>query len=482
MNTSKRIWEWKRFFALLAAALFFSFGAGTRAHAQNTGSIFGVVTDQSGAAIVGAQVTAHSNSQGFTRAATTTATGSYSLSEMPIGTYTVAVQASGFGKYSNTAVPVNADRNVRVDASLVPGHVSQQITVSAAPPQVDTRSDTISATIPQELINDMPSSTGQPFDYLGILPGVTDISDKAAFAPDRNGPTFNVSGSRSSDNLLLLDGLMHINFFRGTGQNYPPTGFLSQIEVLTGNYGAQYGHNTGGIMNVLTHSGTDHIHGSAWEYDQNTAFNAANYYTGITDASHINRFGATVGGPVLKNRLFYFFGYEGYRQSNTGTANSALPPTRAERGLNGAPADFSADVPSNKSAGTYLSNPNYPGGKYYSSLKSLISSECAAQLGTGKYIAGALIPNSCLNPVIQNFDAKYIPLPNGPNNTLIQQYSEPLNNDTGEGRLDWHFRKHTIDGRYIVVNTFQNSHQTHTNAIPQYEVLNQNARTQTISL
>ena len=482
MNTSKRIWEWKRFFALLAAALFFSFGAGTRAHAQNTGSIFGVVTDQSGAAIVGAQVTAHSNSQGFTRAATTTATGSYSLSEMPIGTYTVAVQASGFGKYSNTAVPVNADRNVRVDASLVPGHVSQQITVSAAPPQVDTRSDTISATIPQELINDMPSSTGQPFDYLGILPGVTDISDKAAFAPDRNGPTFNVSGSRSSDNLLLLDGLMHINFFRGTGQNYPPTGFLSQIEVLTGNYGAQYGHNTGGIMNVLTHSGTDHIHGSAWEYDQNTALNAANYYTGITDASHINRFGATVGGPVLEDRLFYFFGYEGYRQSNTGTANSALPPTRAERGLNGAPADFTADVPSNKSAGTYLSNPNYAGGKYYSSLKNLISSECAAQLGTGKYIAGALIPNSCLNPVIQNFDAKYIPLPNGPNNTLIQQYSEPLNNDTGEGRLDWHFSKHTIDGRYIVVNTFQNSHQTHTNAIPQYEILNQNARTQTISL
>lgn len=481
LNTTKPR-RGRRRMALAGMALLFLFALGSSLYAQNTGSILGDITDQTGAAVANAQVTARSETQGFTRATVSNSTGSYILNELPIGTYTVSVEAPGFAKFANVAVAVNADQNVRVNATLQPGHVSQQITVTAAPPQIDTHSDTISTVIPQELVDDMPSGTGQPFDLIGVLPGVSDVSVKAAFAPDRNGPRFNVSGSRSSDNLLLLDGLMHSNFFRNTGQNYPPKDFLSQVEVLIGNYGAEYGHNTGGIMNVLTKSGTNELHGSLWEYDQNTAFNAANYYTGLTNASHINRFGATLGGPILKHKLFYFLGYEGYRQSNTDTATSALPPTDAERGLNGAPADFSADAEAaKKSADSYLNNPNYPKGKYYSALSALLSPDCAGALGTGQYIAGATIPNICLNPVIQNLDSKYIPVPNGPNNTLIQNYYSPLDNDTGEGRADWHFGNHSIDGRYVVVNSYQNSHTTSTNAIPQYEILNQDARTQTIS-
>ncbi len=450
--------------------------------AQTTGSVLGTVTDSSGAGVPGAKITALSKQQGLTRTTTSNASGSYMLPALPLGTYTVTIEASGFEGFSNTAVTVDADQSVRVDAALRPGHVNEQITVSSAPPQIDTHSNTISAIIPQVLVNDMPTSTGQPLDFLSILPGVSDISTSAAFAPDRNGPRFNVSGSRSSDNLLLLDGLMHQNLFRNTGQNYPPPDFLSQIEALIGNYGAQYGHNTGGIVNILTKSGGDRIHGSLWEFDQNTAFNASNYYTKLTNKSHINRFGATIGGPVLRNRLFYFFGYEGYRQSNTNTATSALPPTAAERGLNGAPGDFSADAAyANKPVNSYLQNPNYSKGKYYSTLSALLSPACKTAVGTGQYLVNAQIPNVCLNSVIQNFNAKYIPLPNGPSNTLLQQYYSPVNNDTAEGRLDWHFGKHTIDGRYIIINTFQNSHITSNNAIPQYEVLNQYARTQTIS-
>jgi hypothetical protein len=455
---------------------------GGRALAQNTGSIVGTVTDSSGGVVPRAHIAAQSLDQGLTRAVLSSETGSYVLPQLPIGTYSVTVEADGYQKFESENVKVDADQNVRVDALLQPGHVSQQVTVSAAPPLVDTHSDTISAIIPHELVNDMPTSTGQPLDFISVLPGVSDVSTRAAFAPDRNGPTFNVAGSRSSDNLLLLDGLMHTNFFRNTGENYPPPGFLSQIEVLVNNYGAQYGHNTGGIVNILTKSGTNEIHGSLWEYDQNTIFNASNYYTKLTNPSHINRFGATIGGPVLRNKLFYFFGYEGYRQSNVNTATSALPPTSAERGLNGNPADFSADASNaGKNVNSYLLNPAYPGGKYYSTLITLLPPGCANALGSGKYVPNAKIPNICLDPVVQTFDAKYVPLPNGPGNTLIQNYYSPLDNDVAEGRADWHFGNHTIDGRYIIINSFQNTHTTSTNAIPQYEVLNQNARTQTIS-
>jgi len=451
--------------------------------AQTTGSILGNVTDTSGAAVPGAKVTAISKEQGLTRTTTSNSAGSYTLPEIPLGTYTVAVEAAGFERFLSTRVTVDADQNVRVDAALHPGQVSEQVTVNSAPPQVDTHSDTISFIIPQVLVNDLPTSTGQPLDFLSVLPGVSDVSTNATFTGDRNGPRFNVSGSRSSDNLLLLDGLMHENFFRNTGQNYPPPDFLSQIEALIGNYGAQYGHNTGSIINILTHSGSDQIHGGLWEYDQNTAFNASNYYTQKTNQSHINRFGATIGGPVLRDRLFYFFGYEGYRQSNVSTATSALPPTAAERGLNGANADFSADATkAKKSVSSYIQNPNYSKGKYYSTLQNLLSPACKAALGTSQYLPNAQIPNVCLNPVIQTFDTKYIPLPNEANGTLAQDYYSPQQNDVGMGRLDWHFGKHTIDGRYIIINTTANSHTTSTNAIPQYEVLNQFARTQTIGI
>lgn len=453
------------------------------ANAQNTGTIVGTVSDPSGATIAGAKITAQSAQEGLTRQTNTNASGAYVLSALPIGTYTVTVEATGFERYANNAVRVDADQNVRVDAALKTGQVNEEVTVSSAPPQVDTHSDTLSAIIPQTLVNDLPTSTGQPLDFLAVLPGVSDISTSATFTGDRNGPRFNVSGSRSSDNLLLLDGQMHENFFRNTGQNYPPPDFLSQIEALIGNYGAQYGHNTGGIVNILTNSGTNAIHGSLWEYDQNTDFNASNYYTRRTNQTHINRFGATVGGPVLHDRLFYFAGYEGYRQSNSSTATSALPPSSAERGLNGASGDFSADATqAGKSTSSYLQNPNYSKGKYYSSLSPLLSSACSAALGTGQYIANAQIPNSCLNPVIQTFDSKYVPLPNQPNGTLAQEYFSPQQNDVGMGRLDWHFGHHTIDGRYIVLNTTSNSHTTSTNAIPQYEILNQYARTQTIGI
>ena len=449
--------------------------------AQTTGSILGTVTDTSGAVVPNAKVTAVSNQQGVRRAVTTNASGSYILPQLPLGTYSVAVEAEGFERFTNTAVTVDVDQSVRVDASLHPGRVSEEVTVNSAPPQVDTHTDTVSAIIPQVLVNDLPTSTGQPLDFLTVLPGVSDVSTSATLTGDRSGSRFNVSGSRSSDNLQLLDGQMHQNFFRNTGQNYPPPDFLSQIETLLDSYGAQYGHNTGGIINILTKTGSSSLHGSLWEYDQNTAFNASNYYTRRTNQAHINRFGGTVGGPILRNRLFYFAGYEGYRQSNTSTATSALPPSAAERGLSGANADFSADaVKAGKAVSSYLQNPNYSKGKYYSTLSTLLSPACAAALGTGQYLPNSQIPNVCLNPVIQTFDAKYIPLPNEANGTLAQDYYSPQQNDVGMGRLDWHFGKHTIDGRYIVLNTTTNSHTTSTNAIPQYEVLNQYARTQTI--
>lgn len=478
MTTPSR---WQMF--MLAALTLLLIAGTVPGFGQNTGSILGDVKDPSGAAVVGARIVAKSQQQGFERTATSNGTGAYIITALPIGTYTVTVTSQGFEKLSNTAVSVAVDQNVRVDATLQPGRVTSEVTVSSAPPEVDTHTDSISEVIPQQMVEELPTSTGQALDFISVLPGVSNVSTDAAFTGDRNGPTFNVSGSRTSDNLLLLDGLIHQNFFRNTGQNYPPTGFLSQEEVMVDNYGAEYGQASGGIVNILTKSGTNEIHGSMWEYDQNTAFNASNYYTKKTNITHVNRFGAEAGGPILHNRLFYFGGYEGYRQSNVGDVNSALPPTAAERGQNGSGGDFSADaVAAKKSVNSYLLNPNYSGGKYYSEVSPLLSSACASALGKNQYIANAVIPAPCLNSVIQNIDSKYVPVPNGPSNTLVQYYPEPLTYNEGEGRIDLRLNNHSVDGRYIITDTSQPDYTTGTNAVPLYARYNESARNQTFSV
>jgi len=165
-------------------------GIGRHAAPQTTGSILGNVSDPSGAVVVNAKVMVKCTQGGLTRTAVSNASGSYILPQLPLGSYTLTVEGAGFEKYVNTAVMVDGDQNVRIDAMLPPGKITDQVTVSGAPPQVDTHSNMLSVIIPQELVNDMPTSTGQPIDFVAILPGVSNVSTSAAFAADRNSPTF----------------------------------------------------------------------------------------------------------------------------------------------------------------------------------------------------------------------------------------------------------------------------------------------------
>lgn len=444
---------------------------------QNTGAIMGKVTEATSSGVVGAHVTARMQGTGLVREATSNDTGFYILPELPIGTYTIVIEASGFKTFEDQSVTVDAEHNVRVDVSLVVGSVSEQITVTMEPPQVDTTSAMMGTLIPKELVQELPLSGRNVIGLAVTLPGVTNVTAPTVFTGDRSGPTLNASGARSSSNLLLLDGLMHNSLFRGTGQNYPPPDALAQVEYLSNQYSAMYGHFDGAITNVITKSGSNTFHGSLFEYVQNTAFNASNYITKLTDASHQNQFGGVISGPILRDRLFFTASYDGLRIGGQGTASSAVPPTSTERAGN-----LTADVPTGKSASAFLLNPNYPTYKYFSTLSPLLPAGCAAALGTGQYIPGAVIPTACLNTVSQNIISKYIPTPNGPNGTLIQTYPNPSGSNGGFGRLDLHFGKHTMDGRYYVLESHQLGYNTGNLAIPRYEVLDDNARNQVISI
>jgi outer membrane receptor protein involved in Fe transport len=445
--------------------------------AQNTGQILGRVTDTTGAAIPDARVTARLPGTGLVRTASSNNDGTFTLPALPIGTYVVVVETPSFKKFENQKVTVDAEHNVRLDVSLEPGIVTQQVTVNDIPAQIDLGSATMGTLIPDELLQELPLNGRNVIGVAQILPGVTNVSAPTLFTGDRSGPTLNASGARSSSNLLLMDGLMHNSLFRGTGQNYPPPDALAQVEVLSNQYSAMYGHFDGAIVNVITKSGSNAFHGATWEYLQNTAFNASNYLTKLTPAVHQNQFGTQISGPILRDRLFFTASYEGIRIGSQGTGSSALPPTTAER-----LGDLTGDVPSGKSAGAYLLNPNFPTYKYHSALLPLLPAGCAAALGTGQFIPNATIPTVCLNSVSQNINNKYVPTPNGPNGTLIQTFPNSSSADNGFGRLDLHFGQHTIDGRYYILQSQQLLYNTGTNAVPVYAVQNDNGRNQSISI
>ncbi len=273
--------------------------------AQNTGSIYGTVTDPTGAVLAGAQVTASDSEKGVSRSVTSVKNGDFQMPSLPVGVYTVTVIAPGFEAYVLDTVNLDADRSVKLVVKLTVGSAKDTVQVDANGTALDTNSATLGTTIDNKLVEELPIDGRNVVALAALLPGVTDLNAPATNTGDRNGPTFSVSGSRNTQNLFLFDGLMWNNLFFNTGINYPPPNALQEISVLLNNFKAQYGRNAGSVFNVVTKSGTNQIHGAVWDYVQSAMFNASDYITKENPTDNSNQAGFTVGGPIIKDKLFF---------------------------------------------------------------------------------------------------------------------------------------------------------------------------------
>ena len=302
--------------------------------AQNTGSIFGSVQDSSGAVIPGAVVTATDPSHATTRAVKSNGSGEFTISGLPIGTYTLAITSPQFENSVITGIRVDANADIKEVVKMVTGSTAQSVTVvDNSSSAIDAKSATLGTMIDEKLIEDLPIDGHNAVALTALLPGVVDVNAPATFTGDTNGPTFSASGSRNTQNLFLFDGLMWNNLFYNTGINYPPPNSLQEVSVVLNNYKAEYGRNAGSVVNVVTRSGTNQIHGSAWDYIQNQAFNAADYLSQVNPKDNINQFGFTVGGPIIKNKLFFFVAFQDLI-GHLLTTGSVPFIGFAERGLN----------------------------------------------------------------------------------------------------------------------------------------------------
>jgi hypothetical protein len=298
---------------------------GPTVSASPTGSIAGFVKDQSGAVISGAKLTLINVSTNAKEEAVSDSNGGFQFLQLAPAVYALHVEAAGFKKETLKDVVVQVDQITHLDASLQIGSVAETIEVSgAATPLLESDRSTLSNVIDSEVISNIPLNGRQYLDLALLTPGVLPSSTGT------QGGGFNVSGARSQSNIFLLDGVSNIDTQISSALgNFRITDAVQEFAVQTSVATAEFGRGTGGQVNIVTKSGTNQFHGTAFEYLRNSVLDAADFFTnkngGTKNPLHRNQYGGTFGGPVLKDKLFFFASYEGFRQVAPQVSNIRVP-------------------------------------------------------------------------------------------------------------------------------------------------------------
>jgi Carboxypeptidase regulatory-like domain len=309
-----------------------------------TASISGTVTDATGAVVVGATVTATNVDTSVATTQTTNGQGFYSFQALPLGKYTLDVQQTGFKGYRQTGLVVDVNSALVVDVALQVGAAAEKVEVSSAALHVDTESTQMGEVITGKEMVDVPLVSRSYTDLLTLQPGVAPTASQitgayagpfisAGFAVplvsgSLNSGALSVNGMRESENGFILNGILVQELgFSGAGA-IPNLDSLHEFRILTNNFDAEYGNYSGGLINVVTKSGTNQYHGNLFEFLRNTDFDAANFFDkGKRGAYHQNQFGGTFGGPVIKDKIFFFADYQGNRLSQAVTQRITGAPT-----------------------------------------------------------------------------------------------------------------------------------------------------------
>jgi hypothetical protein len=365
------------------------------------GSILGTVSDPSGARIAGANVTATNALTGETRKAASNDTGDYLFPVLPVGQYRVEVELKGFKKFVREGIPLSVNRNARVDAVLEIGQVAEEVRVVGDVPLVDTRQVQVGGLVDSRRVNELPLNGRNVYDLVSILPGVSGATTPSVM--DNGGNFLRVNGSRTRHSTFLLDGNFNNDLWRNSGNEAPNPDAVEEFRLLTSNFSAEYGRSPGGVINVVTRSGANQFHGALFEFLRNDKLNARNFFQPSVAPLKQNQFGASLGGRILPDKLFFFTSYQGLRIRSSEFRNTALTPTAAHRS-----GDLSDQPPARQPVDPTVNRP-FPGG---------------------------IIPANRLDPVAQNI-LKMVPLPNTADGRLETLQPRTQSSDQGLVKLDW---------------------------------------------
>jgi hypothetical protein len=389
--------------------------------AQSTAQINGTVKDVSGASIPGVEIKATNTGTGAVRTASTETNGSYILPNLSIGSYTIEATKAGFSKAIEAGIVLQVDSNPTLDISLKVGEVNEQVTVEANALQVETHSTGVGQVVDNVRVAEMPLNGRNPLELV-LLTGMASLPGPGAINNVRNYPTIVISvagGQGGNTAMFLLDGAIHEDPYNNLSLPLPFPDALQEFKVETSALPAQYGYHSGSVVNAVTKSGTNDFHGDVFEFLRNGDFNARDFFAPTRDTLKRNQFGGVAGGHIIRDKLFFFGGYQRTTQRSDPNSLTAFVPTRDMLA-----GDFTA-----------VTSPSCQGGKQIN-------------LNASQGFIGNKISPSLLNPVALNI-AKTMPVSPDPCGHTIYGYNAGLDEDIIVGRIDYQRSdKHTIFGRY----------------------------------
>ncbi|MGB8987101.1 MAG: carboxypeptidase-like regulatory domain-containing protein [Candidatus Sulfotelmatobacter sp.] len=401
---------------------------------QATGTISGTIADKTGSVISGATVKISSQATGVVREAKTDDSGHYVMTLLPVSTYTIAAASQGFQTAQQKDVKLQTDQQLEVNFALVPGNVTQTIDVSASAVAVETTTPSLGQVINSQQVAELPLN-GRDFVQLATLaPGTTQETNPGSFfnggpsseVSARGSYSLSVGGSRASSTDWLLDGNDNNELTAGGIAILPSIDAIQEFKVLTFTYSAEYGTRAGPTVLVTTKSGTNQIHGSLFEFFRNTDLDARSYFASTREQFNLNQFGGAVGGPIRKDKTFFFLDYQAKRQRH-GTPFVGLVPTAAYR-----TGDYTLDPYGNPNA-TQLNNP------YTATPLQCDGAGNPIPAGPGGVQAPGTncnkFPSNMIDPIGQAM-INLFPLPNASNPGAAYNYSDVPVRKLNEGEFD----------------------------------------------
>jgi hypothetical protein len=406
---------------LLRLLCLFVFSAVFAWAADPTGTIAGNVVDPSGGAIAGARITATNLGTGFNRQTSSSADGGYVFPLLPAGVYSILVEASGFRRFEQKGVEVRTDQSATVSVKLEIGATTETVSVNANAEIIETRSSTLSKVVTTQSVQELPLNGRNAAALVLLAPGTADLTagnargsgDTQQTATYPGGQSITSNGARADDINYNMDGGSNQDHYTNVNNPFPNPDAVEEFSVQTNSYSAEYGRGSGAIVNVVTKSGTNAFHGSAFEFLRNGNLNARNFFASSHDLLKRNQFGGAIGGPIIKDKLFFFGTYQGTRLRNVALANTATVLSPAQRQ-----------------------------GNFSGLSRQLVDPS------TGQPFPGNIIPSNRLDPISLKI-LNYIPNSTSADNLI--QYDLPQIDDENQtmGRVDYNLSKHRFYGRYL---------------------------------
>jgi Carboxypeptidase regulatory-like domain len=388
------------------------------------GIIFGTVTDSQGALVTNAEIAVTNQATGFTQKVKSDQGGNYIVTDLPAATYGVTCEAAGFRTIERTGILLQIDQRARVDLVVQVGQATQVISVEGNVTNLDTFSSTVKDVVDSTRMVELPLNGRNALSLQALLPGAVQmgINSAASGIALNTNLVFSVNGARPNQSAYTLDGGLNMDMYNNLPAAFPNPDMLQEFSILQNSYSAVSGRDAGAVINMITKSGTNQLHGTAYEFLRNNYADARDYFATVVPPLKRNQFGGTIGGPVRlpyyngRDKTFFFAGAELTRQSLGSTVSSTIVPTALERAGN-----FSQTFISGKP------------------ITVAPPSTVTAANPKGTPFPGNIIPAAYLDPVAQAFTSHFFPLPNRPGNIYSFNLALPTRDNQVIAKLDQSF-------------------------------------------